>query len=150
MQNVNEENEARALQAQRKRPYAVRVFAGILGIQGGLMLVGTFVTLVSSYSLNPPLVLSFSFLYLNMGIFWILLAWGLGTFKVWAYWVTLLVEMLLLSQGILGLVMPNLFLIDSQIVLAPILILYLLISRNARAAFFPKNSKPTISLPSKG
>ncbi len=146
MQNTVEENQVRAVQAQRKRPYGVRVFAGLLGIQGMAALISNMVSFVSSYSLNPSLVLSIGFLSLNVSIFLILLSWGLWTFKRWAYWVTLLVELLVLIRGVFIAVLPPSPLESdagafSGALLSLMFILYLVASPNVRTAFFQNNRR---------
>lgn len=84
------------------------------------------------------------FLSLNVSIFLILLSWGLWTFKRWAYWVTLLVEMLFLIQVIFILVLP-LDPLDSGagelLFLSLAFILYLVASPNVRAAFFQNDRR---------
>ncbi|SRR5579875_40977 len=124
----------------RDYPRAVRSFASILGIQGVYTLIIIFFSLMTLYSINQPLFIFLSFNLLNMCIFWMLLVWGMWTFKRWAYWITLLVELILLLEGVISLMLPNsLPSINGEIFLAPIIIFYLVGSRRARRAFFARN-----------
>ncbi len=140
MQNLTQENESRMLKVRNKRLRAVRSFASLLGIQGFYPFATLFVVVLSSYPRNQFLSAFFILNLLNASILWILLVWGVWTCKRWAYWVTLLVEVVLLLQGASSLALPkSLPFINGEVFLAPLCILYLLGNRNVRAAFFSQN-----------
>lgn len=142
MQNTVEEHQAKVGQVQRKGLYDVRAMASLLGIQGVASLILNMRDSVSLYSHNPPLVLSLAFLSLTASLLWLLLSWGLWTLKRWAYWVTLLVEVLVLIRGIfLFILPPSSFQVGAWWYLSLLFIFYLTMSSNVRAALFQQNGK---------
>lgn len=114
------------MQVTRGRPLGVTIIAILVAIGGVLEIIGGLLIL----SIIPALAI----VVLILGVLSLVLAWGLWTLKPWAFWATVILEVINLIQGIIGLVQGQGSSVLSLIV--PIIILlYLFMDRNVRAAF---------------
>ena len=110
---------------RRSRPLGITIIAiivaihGILGIIGGILLLGTIPGVIA----------------LILGILELILAWGLWTLQPWAFWATVIIEVITLLDGIFALVRGTAGPGIVTIVIALIVLIYLFADRNVRAAF---------------
>lgn len=111
----------------RTRPLGITIIAiivaifGIVGIIGGILLMGSNVTA--------------GVITLILGILELVLAWGLWTLQRWAFWATVVLEILALLNGIFALAQRNISGGVIDIVLALIILIYLFADPNVRTAF---------------
>lgn len=115
------------LNISRSRPLGITIIAivmaiyGILGIIGGIVLLGSSATLgITSFIL---------------GILELVLAWGMWTLKKWAFWATIVLEVLAILNGIFAFAGRNTSGGIIGIVIALIILIYLFADPNVRAAF---------------
>lgn len=114
------------MQVSRGRPLGVTIIAILVAIGGVLEIIGGLLALVS----YPGLAI----VTLILGVLALVLAWGLWTLKPWAFWTTVILEAINVIQGIIGLTQRQGASVFGLIV--PIIILlYLFMDRNVRAAF---------------
>ena len=115
------------LNIQRSRPLGITIIAvimaifGIVGIISGIMLMS-----VSSAVGTITLVL---------GILELILAWGLWSLQRWAYWTTVVLEILIVLNGVFALTQGGTGGGVLNIVLAVIILVYLFADPNVRVAF---------------
>jgi len=111
----------------RSRPLGITIIAiivaihGILGVIGGIALMGSSMTL--------------AVITVILGVLDLILAWGLWTLQKWAFWATVVIEVLALLNGLFGFsqrIIPGGVV---NIVIALIVLIYLFADRNVRAAF---------------
>jgi uncharacterized membrane protein (DUF2068 family) len=111
----------------RSRPLGITIIAiivaiyGVLGVIGGILLLGASVAL--------------GVITLVLGLLQLILAWGLWTLQPWAFWATVVLEVLALLNGIFALTRGNAASGIIGIVIALIVLVYLFADRNVRAAF---------------
>ena len=109
----------------RARPLGITIISIILGIEGILGIIGGIALLGAGALGITTLVL---------GVLHLVLAWGLWTVKTWAFWGTVILEVLVLINGIFGL-SQNLGHGITSLVFAVIVLIYMFADRNVRAAF---------------
>src|SRR2546425_5818390 len=112
----------------RSRPLGITIIAiimaiyGILGIIAGIGLLSAGATALGVSSLI-------------LGVLQLILAWGLWTLQRWAFWATVILQVLALINGIFTLTQGNAASGIVAIVIALIVLIYLFADRNVRAAF---------------
>jgi uncharacterized membrane protein (DUF2068 family) len=112
---------------QRTRPLGITVIAiivaiyGILAVLGGITLLG-----VSATAGVFTLILA---------VMELVLAWGLWNLRSWAFWATVVVEVLSLVNSIYALALGNSFDAFISILIALAVLIYLFADPNVRAAF---------------
>jgi uncharacterized membrane protein (DUF2068 family) len=113
----------------RTRPLGITIISiilaiqGILGIIGGILLMGAGGT-----------AMTLGIITLVLGILYLVLAWGLWTLKTWAYWGTVILEVLTIINGIFGL-SQNLAHGILSLIFAIVVLIYMFADRNVRTAF---------------
>ena len=117
----------------RSRPLGITIIAIILAIQGILGIIGGILLLAGSGG-SGPLVLA-AIITLVLGVLYLILAWGLWTLQPWAFWTTVVLEVIALINGIFALGQHNAGPGIIGIVIALIVLIYLFADRNVRAAF---------------
>ncbi len=111
----------------RTRPLGITIIAiivaiyGVIGIISGITLLG-----VSMTSAVITVVL---------GVLELVLAWGLWTLQKWAFWATVVIEVLALLNGIFAFTQRIIPGCITNIVIALIILIYLFADPNVRAAF---------------
>ena len=122
-----------------KRPLGITIIAILLFITAVIDIIGGLFGIIGtrpSGSFNDILV---DYFPLIMGVIELVLAWGLWTLKPWAYWATLIVEILNILIhffGFLGLPRTHSALaVISGGVISIIIVIYLLVDGNVRRAF---------------
>jgi len=127
MQNVSTE----------KRPLGISIIAILLFIQAVLGILFGIIVLVGSVFVNFWAALLVGWIPLAIGVLAFLLAWGLWTLKPWAYWATLVLEIIYILINLFSLGQPNHSIagIFSGGIVSIIIVIYLLVDRNVRRAF---------------
>ncbi len=103
-----------------KRPLGITIIAILLFIQAVIEIIFGIFVFVGSTIASPAAGLLLGWIPLAIGIISFIVAWGLWTLKPWAYWVTLILEIINIISG--GLV-------------SIIIVIYLLVDGNVRRAF---------------
>ncbi len=126
----------------RTRPLGITIIAAFLGISAILALLILILGLnrVSTLGLGEGMTASTSIALLGaiiLGFFEVALAWGLWTLRPWAYWTTIIVEVIRVILGLyVVLILQKAIISGSLSLIIPIIILvYLVADRNVRAAF---------------
>jgi len=122
-----------------RRPLGITIIAILLFISAVIEIIGG-ISSVSGTTLTGTLSnVLLGWFPLVLGIIELVLAWGLWTLKSWAYWGTLLAEIVIILVhffGFLGLPQTHSALaVISGGIVSIIIVIYLLIDRNVRRAF---------------
>lgn len=115
----------------RARPLGITIIAVILAIQGILGIIAGIMLLSASGGVFGTL----GIITLILGVLYLVLAYGLWTLKTWAYWGTIILEILALLNGILGLGMHSFATGIFSLIFAIVVLIYMFADRNVRAAF---------------
>lgn len=114
------------LNVQRSRPLGITIIAVIMAILGIIKIIGGIVLLA--------IVPALGIISIILGVLEFILAWGLWHLRTWAYWATVLLEALVVIQGVFGIARgTSVSIID--VVIAVILLIYLFADSNVRTAF---------------
>ena len=131
-------------QAPRRRPLGVTIIAvldiiaGVIALLGGILgfvgigLAGERLPGVVDAVAGIALVLAIIF-----GLAALVLGWGLWTLKPWAYWATVVLQILTIADHLLGWFAHHLSTASlvADIIIPVIIVVYLLADRNVREAF---------------
>jgi hypothetical protein len=118
----------------RKRPIGVTIIALLLGIQAVLGISIGVVTMIGGLGST----LSFlGIIATVLGLIELFFAWGLWTLQRWAFWATVVIQILSLVDSALFLLQPraNVGAIIGNMILPVVILLYFLVDSNVRAAF---------------
>jgi uncharacterized membrane protein (DUF2068 family) len=134
--------------APRSRPLGVTIIAILTALQGaGLLIlsaIGFVGFLVALSNAHTPLLTHVVIagilggVLVLIAVLLLLVAWGLWTLKRWAFWFTVVAQLLSLFSSISLLTQTgdaSTTTTTSNIVVAVIILLYLFVDRNVRAAF---------------
>lgn len=112
-----------------KRPIGIIILAILLVFQGSLELLGIPTAFVS-FSGALATGLGITNLFIAIAVF--ILAWGLWTLKLWAFWTTAIIEALSLVVRLFTLFQPNANVVSIllRMVLPLLILVYLLANRN--------------------
>ena len=123
----------------RKRPLGITLIAILLFISAVIEIIGGLSSVIGTIPTGTISDVLLGWFPLIMGIIELILAWGLWTLKPWAYWGTLVVEILNILIhffGFLGLPRTHSALaVISGGIVSIIIVIYLLVDRNVRRAF---------------
>ena len=119
-----------------KRPLGITIIAILLFIQAVIeILVGIF-AFIGATLVNPAAGLLLGWIPLAIGIITFIVAWGLWTLRPWAYWATLILEIVNIVLHFLGYGQTHsIFAIISGGIISIIIVIYLLVDGNVRRAF---------------
>ncbi len=120
-----------------KRPLGITIIAILLFIQAVIeIFVGIFAFIGATLA-NPLAGLLLGWIPLAIGIVTFIVAWGLWTLKPWAYWVTLILEIVNIVINLFSFGQPNhsVFGVISGGLVSIIIVIYLLVDGNVRRAF---------------
>ncbi len=125
------------LHTPRERPLGVTIIAILLGIQAVIAIISGIVVLVGTTFINPLAGLLVGWIPLAIGILLFVLAWGLWTLKTWAFWATVVLEIVYILINVFSFSIPkgNVFSIFGGGIISLIILIYLLVDRHVRAAF---------------
>ena len=112
----------------RSRPLGITIIAIIVAIYGVLSIIAG-IGLLSAGATVPGVIA------LVLGVLQLILAWGLWTLHPWAFWATVILEVLALLNGIFAFTQGNTSAGIVAIVIALVVLIYLFADRNVRAAF---------------
>jgi hypothetical protein len=119
-----------------RRPLGITIIAIILFIQAIFEIVVGIVAFFANIIRNPLAGLLVGWLPLAIGILLFILARGLWTLRPWAYWATLILEIVNIVLHFLGYSQTHsLFAIISGGIISIIIVIYLLVDGNVRRAF---------------
>ncbi len=119
-----------------RRPLGITIISILLFIQAIVESIGGFFSFFGSVIHNPLSGLLVGWVPLAVAILLFILAWGLWTLKPWAYWVTLILEIVNIVLHFLGYGQTHsIFAIISGGIISIIIVIYLLVDRNVRRAF---------------
>ncbi len=123
----------------RKRPLGITIIAILLFISAVIEIIGGLSSVIGTTPTGTLSDVLLGWFPLAMGVIELVLAWGLWTLKPWAYWGTLLVEIvniLIHFFGFLGLPRTHSALaVISGGIVSIIIVIYLLVDRHVRRAF---------------
>ena len=123
----------------RKRPLGITIIAILLFISAIIEIIGGISSVIGNTPTGTMSDVLLGWFPLAMGVIELVLAWGLWTLKPWAYWGTLVVEIvniLIHFFGFLGLPRTHSALaVISGGIVSIIIVIYLLVDRNVRRAF---------------
>ena len=124
----------------RKRPLGITIIAILLFISAVIEIIGGLSSLLGgNLPTGTPSQVLLGWFPLILGVIELVLAWGLWTLKPWAYWGTLIVEIIIILSHFFGFLnLPKthsaLAVISGGIV-SIIIVIYLLVDRHVRQAF---------------
>ncbi len=120
----------------RRRPLGISIIAIILFIQAVFEIIAGILSFLGHLITSPLTALFVGWIPLVMGILLLILARGLWALRPWAYWVTLVLEIVNIVLHFLGYQQAHsLFAIISGGLISIIVVIYLLVDRNVRRAF---------------
>jgi hypothetical protein len=119
-----------------RRPLGITIIAILLFIQAVLEIIAGIFSFFGHVITNPLSGLLVGWIPLAIGVLLFVLAWGLWTLKPWAYWVTLVLEIVNIVFHFLGYQQTHsFFAIISGGIISIIVVIYLLVDRHVRRAF---------------
>ena len=122
-----------------RRPLGITIISILLFISAVIGIIGGLSSVIGNRPTGTVSDVLLGWFPLVIGIIALVLAWGLWTLKPWAYWGTLVVEIvniLVHFFGFLGLPRTHSALaIISGGIVSIIIVIYLLVDRNVRRAF---------------
>ncbi len=119
-----------------RRPLGITIIAILMFIQAILEIVVGIFAFFGNIIRNPLAGLLVGWIPLAVGVLLFILAWGLWTLKPWAYWVTLIFEIVNIVLHFLGYSQTHsIFAIISGGIISIIIVIYLLVDGNVRRAF---------------
>jgi hypothetical protein len=125
--------------AIRKRPLGITIIAILLFISAVIEMIGGITSVIGAPPTGTISDVLLGWFPLILGIIELVLAWGLWTLKRWAYWGTLVAEILIILDhffGFLGLPRTHSALaVISGGIVSIIIVIYLLADRDVRQAF---------------
>ena len=125
--------------ATRKRPLGITIIAILLFISAIIEIIGGISSVIGNTPTGTISDVLLGWFPLVIGIIALILAWGLWTLKPWAYWGTLVLEILNILVhffGFFGLPRTHSALaVISGGIVSIIIVIYLLVDRNVRRAF---------------
>jgi hypothetical protein len=122
-----------------RRPLGITIIAILLFISAIIEIIGGLSSVMGTPPTGTLSAVLLGWFPLILGIIELVLAWGLWTLKSWAYWGTLVAEIVLILVhffGFLGLPPTHSALaVISGGIISIIIVIYLLVDRNVRRAF---------------
>jgi len=123
----------------RKRPLGITIIAILLFISAVIEIIGGISSVIGTPPTGTLSDVLLGWFPLALGVIELVLAWGLWTLKPWAYWGTLVVEIVIILIhffGFLGLPRTHSALaVISGGIVSIIIVIYLLLDRHVRRAF---------------
>ena len=122
-----------------RRPLGITIIAILLFISAIIEIIGGISSVIGTPPTGTLSDVLLGWFPLVLGLIELVLAWGLSTLKSWAYWGTLVAEIVLILVhffGFLGLPRTHSALaVISGGIVSIIIVIYLLADRNVRRAF---------------
>src|SRR5258708_34143405 len=95
------------LETPRKRPFGVTIIAILLFISAILQIIFGIFILTGIMLVSPLAGLFIGWIPLALGIVSFIFAWGLWTLKPWAYWATVILEIVNIAINLFSLGQPR-------------------------------------------
>ena len=122
-----------------RRPFGITIISILMFISAVIEIIGGLTSVIGNTPTGTASDVLLGWFPLVLGVVTLILAWGLWTVKTWAYWGTLVVEILNILIhffGFLGLPKTHSALaVISGGVISIIIVIYLLVDRHVRRAF---------------
>jgi len=122
-----------------RRPFGITILAILMFISAVIEIIGGLTSVIGNTPTGTASDVLLGWFPLVLGVITLILAWGLWTIKPWAYWGTLVVEIvniLIHFFGFLGLPKTHSALaVVSGGIISIIIVIYLLVDRHVRRAF---------------
>ena len=120
-----------------RRPLGITIIAILLFISAVIEIISGIFIFIGSTLSNPIDGLLLGWIPLALGVITFIVAWGLWTLKPWAYWVTLIVEIISIVLNLFNLGRPehSVLGVISGGIISLIIVIYLLVDGNVRRAF---------------
>jgi uncharacterized membrane protein (DUF2068 family) len=117
-----------------RRPLGVTIISILLGINGVLLIIVGLTAVLAGGVTRAGFIFFVGWIPLIFGILSLILAWGLWNLRPWAFWTAVILEALSILNDIFGLTNNGSRHIG-DLIISLIILLYLLLDRNVRAAF---------------
>lgn len=144
-----------SMEMPRRRPLGVSILAILEGLQGiGFLIISLLAlvavivaasssgtTTVEGYTITGADVSILSGIlagaFLVVGLLALVFAWGLWRLTRWAFWATVIIQIISLANSLISLTQPgaNIALIVGGMIVPVVILLYFLVDSNVRAAF---------------
>jgi uncharacterized membrane protein (DUF2068 family) len=144
-----------SMEMPRRRPLGVSIIAILEAIEGIFFLVLAILalvaviaaansagaTIVNGYTITGAVVSAvagvLAGVFLVVGLLSLLFAWGLWTLKRWAFWATVIIQVISLANSVIAFTQANANIgaIVVGMILPIVILLYFLFDSNVRAAF---------------
>ncbi len=122
-----------------RRPLGITIIAILLFISAVIEIIGGLTSVIGTPPTGTASDVLLGWFPLVMGIIELVLAWGLWTLKPWAYWGTLVVEIVIILVHFFGFLnLPrthSVLAVISGGIVSIIIVIYLLLNRHVRRAF---------------
>jgi hypothetical protein len=122
-----------------RRPLGITIISILMFISAVIEIIGGLTSVIGNTPTGTASDVLLGWFPLVLGVVTLILAWGLWTLKPWAYWGTLVVEILNILIhffGFLGLPKTHSALaVVSGGIISIIIVIYLLVDRHVRRAF---------------
>ncbi len=142
------------MEAPRRRPLGVSIIAVLVAIQGIFFLIlgilalvaviaaaNSAGTTVNGYAITGATVSAIAGvlagIFLVVGLVSLLFAWGLWTLKRWAFWATVIIEIISLLNSVFAFTQPhaNFWSAAVGMIIPVVILVYFFADANVRAAF---------------
>ena len=119
-----------------RRPLGITIIAILMFIQAIFEIVVGIFSFFGNLISNPLSGLLVGWIPLAVGVLIFILAWGLWTIRPWAYWATLILEIVNIVLHFFGYNQTHsIFAFISGGIISIIIVIYLLVDGNVRRAF---------------
>jgi uncharacterized membrane protein (DUF2068 family) len=139
----------------RRRPLGVSILAVLEGLQGiGCLIIGLLALVavivaasssgtstIEGYTITGADVSIVSGIlagsFLVVGLLSLIFAWGLWRLALWAFWATVIIQVISLANSVIAFTQPdaNVAFIVGGMIVPMVILLYFLVDSNVRAAF---------------
>jgi hypothetical protein len=119
-----------------QRPLGVTIIAIVVGIQGALLLIGGALALFGIFVPGVGGVFAIiGIITILVGLLLLYFAMSLWTLKPWAFWATVIIEIINVVFGLIALFSSREYVNIFGLILSAIILIYFLADSNVRAAF---------------
>jgi uncharacterized membrane protein (DUF2068 family) len=122
------------MEGNMSRPLGVTIISILLGINGVLLILLGLTAVLAGGVTGAGFIFFVGWIPLIFGILSLILAWGLWNLRPWAFWTAVILEALSIINDVFGLT-NNGSRHTGDLIISLIILLYLLLDRNVRAAF---------------
>ena len=116
------------------RPLGITIISILLGIQGVLLIIVGLTAVLAGGVTGAGFLFFVGWIPIVFGVLSLMLAWGLWNLRPWAFWTTVVLEVLNIVNALFG-YSNNGSRGTGGLIISVIVLLYLLLDSNVRAAF---------------